>query len=125
MNRLLASLIIFLLGTIPVMANEYPTEETVRYALNCMDELGGQNDHNLYTCACRFNHIKKTMTFYDYGDAVTYERNKAMAGKKGGFFRANKRAIKIYERLEDIRETADSNRIVVRHVQLPKKSANK
>ncbi|MCZ6802630.1 MAG: hypothetical protein O7D86_01485 [Proteobacteria bacterium] len=117
MEKLLASLIIFLLGTIPVMAYEYPTEETVRYALNCMDELGGQNDQNLYTCACRYDHIKTAISFHEYGDAVTYERNKAMAGKKGGFFRANKRAIKIHERLEDIRETADSNCIVVKHVE--------
>ena len=44
MKRVYASLIIFLSGTMSVMANEYPTEETVRYAINCMDKLGGQTD---------------------------------------------------------------------------------
>lgn len=125
MKKIFASLIVFLLGTMSVMAYEYPTDETVRYALNCMDELGGQTDDNLYTCACRYDVIKKEMSFIEYDDAATYERNKDMPGEKGGFFRASKRGEENFAKLTDSREMANSSCIVVKHVQLPKKSANK
>ncbi len=124
MNKLVASAAIFLLGTVPVMAYEYPTDETVRYALNCMVELGGQTDENLYTCACRYDAIRTTMTFIDYEDGATYERNMKMPGEKGSFFRDNERGKKNYEKLVDARDVAASSCIVVKHVEL-KKPTNK
>jgi hypothetical protein len=120
MKTLFTSIALFLLGTCSVLANEYPTQETVRYALNCMSELGGQTDENLYTCACRHESIKTTMTFSDYEEGVTFERNKKMPGEKGSSFRDNKRAEKFYETLLKARETANASCTVVRHVKLIK-----
>ena len=50
MKKTVISLAIFLFGAMPSMAYEYPTGATIRYALACMNALGGQTDQNLYTC---------------------------------------------------------------------------
>lgn len=102
------------------MANEYPTEETVRYVLNCMAELGGQTDENLYTCTCRYDAIRANMTYSDYEEGYTYERNKKMPGEKGSSFRDNKRAEGFYKELLKVREQASSSCIVVKHVKMIK-----
>lgn len=120
MNKLVASVVIALFASMPVMANEYPTEETVRYALNCMAEMGGQTDENLYTCNCRFDAIRANMTYSDYEEGFTFERNKKMPGEKGSSFRDNKRAEAFYEELLAVREKANSSCIVVKHVKLVK-----
>jgi hypothetical protein len=120
MKTLFASITLLLFGTCSVLANEYPTQETVRYALNCMSELGGQTDENLYTCACRYDSLKTVMTFSDYEEGVTFERNKKMPGEKGSSFRDNKRAEMFYETLLKSRETANASCTVVRHVKLIK-----
>jgi hypothetical protein len=120
MNKLVASIPIFLLGTMPVMANEYPTDETVRYALNCMHELGGQTDENLYTCACKYDTIRSNILFSDYEEGRTYERNKNMPGEKGGAVRDNQRAKGFFDELVKARKIADSSCIVVKHVELIK-----
>ena len=120
MNKLLISISLLLFGSMPVMADEYPTDETVRYALKCMAELGGQTDENLYTCTCRFDNIRANMTFSDYEEGYTFERNKKMPGEKGSSFRDNKRAERLYEELLKVREKADSNCIVVKQVKMIK-----
>jgi hypothetical protein len=125
MKRLFASIVLFLLGTTTVIANEYPTQETVRYVLNCMSELGGQTDENLYTCACRYDAIRTSMTFSDYEEGYTFERNKKMPGEKGSSFRDNERAERFYEELLKVREAANSSCIVVKHVKLIKPTNNK
>ena len=78
-----------------------------------MSALGGLNDQNLYTCACRYDVISTGMTFEHYEDGVTYERNRAMPGEKGGFFRDNERGEEFYNVLLKVREKADSSCIVV------------
>ena len=118
MKKTVISLAIFLFGTMPSMAYEYPTEETIRYVLDCMTALGGQTDQNLYTCSCRYDSIREVISFGDYADAKTYERNKAMPGKKGGFFRDNKRGEELYSVLVKVREQADEQCIVVKQVQM-------
>ena len=120
MKKLVASLFLFLFGTMPVMANEYPTEDTVRYALNCMAELGGLSDENLYTCACRYDAIRTAISFDDYEEGVTFERNQKMPGEKGGAVRDNARAKGLYEELVKAREVADASCIAVKTVQLIK-----
>jgi hypothetical protein len=111
---------ILLFGSPSVMADEYPTQETVRYVLNCMSELGGQTDENLYTCTCRYDAIRADMTFSDYEEGYTFERNKKMPGEKGSSFRDNKRAEGFYEKLLKVREKANSSCIVVKHVKMIK-----
>jgi hypothetical protein len=120
MRKLFISITLFLFGTVSVSANEYPTDETVRYALNCMNKLGGQTDENLYTCECRYDAIRAAMSFDDYEEGITFERNKKMPGEKGNFFRDNKRGEAFYEKLLETREVANSDCIVVKHVKLIK-----
>ena len=121
MRKVLFGMTIFMLGSISAQAEEYPTQATVRYALNCMAELGGQSDVNLYTCSCRYDGIRNTMSFSDYEEGVTFERNKKMPGEKGAFFRDNERGEGFYEKLLEVRKAANDVCIVVKHVQLPTK----
>ncbi len=120
MKKIFISFTLFLLGTGSALANEYPTQDTVRYILNCMVELGGQTDENLYTCACRYDSIRSKMSFSDYEEGVTYERNRKMPGEKGSSFRDNERAKQFYKELLAVREEADSSCIVVKHVKMIK-----
>lgn len=117
MKKILFSLTIFFTGVTPGIAYEYPTEATVRYVLNCMIDLGGQTEPNLYTCSCRYDATRELMSFDDYDSALTYERNKAMPGEKGGFFRDNELGAELYEVLLKTRDAADSNCLVVKHVK--------
>ena len=120
MKKVFASITLFILGTCSVLANEYPTDETVHYALDCMNKLGGQTDENLYTCTCRYDAIRAAMTYSDYEEGITFERNKPMPGEKGASFRDNQRGKKFYEELLKVREAADASCIVVKHVKLIK-----
>lgn len=85
-----------------------------------MDRLGGQTDENLYTCVCRYDGIRKEMTFSEYEEGVTFERNKAMPGEKGGAVRDNRRGEAFYNQLLKVREKAYADCIVVKHVELIK-----
>tara|TARA_B100000809_G_scaffold115749_1_gene113907 strand:+ start:246 stop:623 length:378 start_codon:yes stop_codon:yes gene_type:complete len=118
MKKTVISLAIFLFGAMPSMAYEYPTEATIRYALDCMMTLGGQTDQNLYTCSCRYDSIREVLSFDDYSDGKTYERNVAMPGEKGGFFRDNERGEELYNDLVKVREQAGEQCIVVTQVQM-------
>ena len=124
MKKTVISLAILLFGAMPSMAYEYPTEATVHYILNCMAALGGQTDQNLYTCSCRYDSIREVLSFDDYSDGRTYERNKAMPGKKGGFFRDNERGEKLYDVLVKAREQAAEQCIVVTQVKMIKPTSS-
>ena len=117
MKKTVISLAILLFGAMPSMAFEYPTETTMHYVIECMAALGGQTDQNLYTCSCRYDSIREVLPFNDYSDAKTYERNRAMPGKKGGFFRDNERGEVLYNVLVKLREQADEQCIVVTQVK--------
>ncbi len=117
MKKTVISLAILLFGAMPSLAYEYPTEATVHYILNCMTALGGQTDQNLYTCSCRYDSIREVVSFDDYSDGRTYERNRAMPGKKGGFFRDNERGEGLYNVLVKAREQAAEQCIVVTQVK--------
>ena len=125
MKKTVISLAIFLFGAMPSMAYEYPTEATIRYALDCMMTLGGQTDQNLYTCSCRYDSIREVISFDDYSDGKTYERNVAMPGEKGGFFRDNERGEELYNDLVKVREQADEQCIVVTQVQMIEPTSSK
>jgi len=118
MRKLFISMTLFLLGTGSVLANEYPSEETIHYALSCMEKMGGQTDENLYTCVCRYDAIRAGMNYSDYEEGITFERNKKMPGEKGGSFRDNERAKAFYNELLKVRESAEAGCIVVKHVKL-------
>ena len=118
MKKTVISLAILLFGAMPSMAYEYPTDTTIHYVLECMAALGGQTDQNLYTCSCRYDSIREVLSFNDYSDGKTYERNVAMPGEKGGFFRDNERGEELYNDLVKVREQADEQCIVVKQVQM-------
>jgi len=99
-------------------AEGYPTEETVRFVMDCMLELGGQNDHNLYTCVCRHDVMEKEIPVYDdYNGARIYERFKVMPGEKGAFFRDNDVGAELHERLLAARDIANAECPVVKHLE--------
>ena len=118
MKKLLTASVLLFLSATAAQANEYPSEETVRYALNCMAELGGQTDENLYACLCRYDNIRAAMPYNEYEEGATYERNKAMPGEKGGFFRDNERGEKFYKVLKEARKTANSQCPVAKRVTI-------
>lgn len=121
---------VYLLGLLlllPVMSsaeeNQFPTAATVLFVLNCMSGLGGVRDENMYTCVCRHDAMQDTISYSDYEEAVTYERNRAMPGKKGGFFRDNARGKKMYEKLLEARTAVDTRCVQVRHIAPPGRMA--
>ena len=131
MKKLFFSIFLLLFCSMPVIANEYPTieetvaneyptQETVRFVMNCMSKLGGQTDGNLYTCAYKYDSIKVNMTYSDYEEGYTFERNKKMPGEKGSSFRDNKRGERLYEELLQVRVKADSNCLEVKNVKMIK-----
>ena len=124
MKKIVISLAILLFGVMPSMAYEYPTDTTIHYVFECMAALGGQTDQNLYTCSCRYDSIREVLSFDDYSDGRTYERNKAMPGKKGGFFRDNERGEKLYNVLVNARESADQQCIIVSRVKMIKPTSS-
>ena len=113
------SLLILFLPSVPLADDRFPTEETVRFVLNCMAELGGMQDENLYTCVCRHDATQALMLYSDYADARTYERNRAMPGKKGGFFRDNDHGKALYEQLAKVRATVNEQCVPVKRIQPP------
>lgn len=120
MKELLAGMAIFLVGTSSVLANEYPTYETVHYVLDCMDKLGGQTEENSYTCSCKYDAIRAAMKFSDYEEGRTFERNKKMPGEKGAAFRDNQRGEKFYKELIKARKAAEASCIAVKNVKMIK-----
>lgn len=107
-------------------AHGYPTEETVRYVLGCMAELGEQNDTNMYTCVCRYDVLQREIPDYEvYNGARIYERFKVMPGEKGGFFRDNPNGERYFEQLNVARQAADSECLVVKHLEAKKPDPDK
>jgi len=102
------------------LADDFPTEETVRIVLNCMAELGAQTDDNLYTCVCRHDVITKLMTFDEYDGAKTFERNKEMPGDRGATLRDMKLGKDEAKKLQETRAAADTQCPVVRHIEAKK-----
>lgn len=102
-------------------AEPFPTIETVRYVVGCMADMGAQTDENLYTCSCRLDVISEELSYEDYDDGVTYERNLDMPGEKGAFFRDNKRGEEKFELVKAARKDADSRCIAVKRVATPVK----
>src|SRR3972149_3416655 len=114
MNRLSKMLLLpFMVISLNVNGSEFSSQETVPFALNCMAENGGLSDENLYYCTCRLDHIASRISFSDYEEGVTFERNKEMPGEKGGSVRDNERAKLVYEKLIEARKATSCETAVV------------
>lgn len=101
--RVLTVLILMLQST-SVWAEDYPTRETVQMVVSCMFENGGQTEENLYACACRHDIITSQMTFADYEQATVFERYRDLPGEKGQVFRDAKEGEQLLRKLADARK---------------------
>ena len=101
------------------LANDYPTDARVFYAVHCMRDLGEQNLEHLYTCSCRIDAIAKQLVYEDYEFATTYERNKTAYGEKGGYMKPIT-AKEMFSKLLEARKTAEQECPVVIKVFNPR-----
>lgn len=123
MPKLLTGLfMMFVLTGVSEARNPFPTDETVRYVIGCMAELGGQKEENLYTCVCRIDHIAESMSYEEYDGGNIMERYKKMPGKKGGFFRDNKLGDEQYEKLKKVREQAAAQCPTVKRIEIKREA---
>lgn len=99
-------------------ADDYPTMESVRYVLDCMFELGGQTEENLYSCACRHDFIAANMPFETFEQATFFERYNQMPGKRGGLVRDNKEGPGLKKKLKEVKTEAAAHCPVVKHIEV-------
>lgn len=97
-------------------AGDFTTEATVRDVIDCMTDNGGLTDENFYYCTCKHDALAREISFSDYEEGITYERNKPMPGEKGAVFRGNKRGQEMYDKLLKARKSANSHCTVVKRV---------
>ena len=105
MLKVITILVIFVPSFVAA-ADGYPTVETVRMVVSCMGTLGGQNEENLLTCACRQDILEAKMTFDVFEEANLQERYSGMPGKRGGLFRDDETSRKYLQQLQAAREKA-------------------
>lgn len=98
--------------------SSFPTDETVRYVIGCMTELGGQSEENLYTCVCRVEVLSSMLTYEEYDGGNMMERHKSMPGKKGGFFRDNDHGDQLLVKLKEARKKAFAQCPTVKRVEI-------
>lgn len=119
------TLMLFVLLSIPwsVFADRYPTEEIVRNVIDCMAELGGMNDQNLYTCSCRTDYMMHHMNYQEFDNAATWDRNKQMPGDKGNAVRDNEIGKVASKKYAKVLTEAEGKCPVVKHLEAPKHTA--
>jgi hypothetical protein len=100
----------------PVFAGNYPSQAVFTMVANCMDENGGQNAENLYTCSCRSDIIQTELSAEEYEDAVTVESYRELPADKGAVFRDSKKGQQLYDALKKARRTAAERCPVIRRV---------
>jgi len=114
-NRIILLSMLFI--SMNVSAAQYPTEEIVRNVIDCMTELGGLNDTNMYTCTCRADYIMSKMKYQEYDNAMTWDRNKQMPGDKGATIRDNELGKKASNKYEKVLTESDAKCPVVKHIE--------
>ena len=98
-------------------ADEYPTPDTVRMVLQCMDKIGGVTEENLSTCSCRHDLVASKMSYRDYFAATMYWRYSKLPADKGETFRDSVRGRKLVHRLTDVLNEAESSCPVVKQIR--------
>jgi hypothetical protein len=114
-NRIILLSMLFI--SMNVSAAQYPTEEIVRNVIDCMTELGGLNDTNMYTCTCRTDYIMSKMKYQEYDNAMTWDRNKQMPGDKGDTVRDNELGKKASNKYEKVLTESEAKCPVVKHLE--------
>lgn len=88
-------------------SHDYPTQERVKFVLECMALEGGTNYENMYGCSCLLDEIADEMTFDAFVEADSYMRLEGARGERGGIFRSSSdRARNIRDNFRSIREKA-------------------
>ena len=113
---ILAALLVMPLNA--TAADDYPTMDTVRFVLDCMNELGGTSEENLYSCACRLDHIAANMPFETFERATFFERYSKMPGKRGGLVRDSEDGPQLRKKLKEVKLEADAHCPAVIHIGL-------
>jgi len=113
-KRIILATILFL--PMGINAGDYPTEAIVRNVIDCMSELGGITDPNLYTCICRADYMMEHMKFAEYNDAGVFDHNKGLVGDKAGVVRDNEEAKAASKKYETTLSEGEKNCPVVKHL---------
>ena len=99
--------------------NDYPTIEVVRSVVECMADLGAQNEENLYACTCRHDYIASKMPFKQFENASIQERYSRMPGEKGAVVRDNVKGKEDLKILLETRKAAAKKCPLVRNLEAP------
>ena len=118
MKKIIVILTAVLMMPLNASADDFPTMESVRYVLDCMFELGGQTEENLYACSCRHDYIASHISFDEYEQATFFQRYDQMPGKRGGLVRDNEEAPQLKKHLNEVKTEAAANCPVVKHIEL-------
>ena len=119
--RLLKALpmaVILLSGSVHA-ADDYPTIAVVRDVVECMADLGAQNEQNLYTCTCRHDYIASKMPFEEFENGTMMVRYNQMPGEKGGVVRDNEKGKKDMKHLLKLKEEAAAHCPIVKSLTAP------
>ena len=114
-NRIILLSTLFM--SMGVSASDYPTEEIVRNVIDCMSELGGITDTNMYTCTCRADYLMSKMNYQEYDNAATWDRNKQMPGDKGATVRDNELGKNASIKHEKVLTESEARCPVVKHIE--------
>lgn len=80
-------LLVCMLLTPTVFANDFPTQARVEYVLACMDANGGQSYDTLYSCVCTIDKIAMKVNYDEFIAARTLGFLRRTPGERGGVFR--------------------------------------
>lgn len=114
-------LLSMLIMSMNVSASDYPTEEIVRNVIDCMTELGGITDTNMYTCTCRADYLMSKMNYAEYDTALTWDRNRAMPADKGATVRDNQLGKNASIKHEKVLADGEARCPLVRHIEATKR----
>lgn len=116
MRRFLLMLTFFAVAPL-CRAEAYPTADTVRMVLQCMDKIGGVTEENLNTCSCRHDLIVSKMSYDQYFSATMYWRYRTLPADKGAVFRDSDEGRKLVHRLTDVLNQAEAACPVVKQIR--------
>lgn len=117
-NRIVLLSMLFM--SMSVSASDYPTQDIVRNVIDCMSELGGITDTNMYTCTCRADYLMSKMSYAEYDTALTWDRNKAMPADKGATIRDSELGKNASLKHEKVLSESEAKCPVVKHLEATK-----
>lgn len=86
--------------------DQYPTQDRVEFALQCIEKNGGLRYETLYACVCRIDTIATQMTFKEYTEAMTFTFLRRTPGENGAVFRDPPKAKALRKQLKEAKALA-------------------